>query len=78
MWFQGPLIYANVDVEDDRLPSDDDITSFGIETEQDNVASDENIVSVSDSEDDWTCIVGGVPCLETIFYAMNFAMIYVR
>ena len=78
MWFQEPLIYANVDVEDDSLTSDDDITSFCIETEQDNVASDENIVSVSDSEDDWTCIVGGVPCLGTIFYAMNFAMIYVR
>ena len=54
------------------------MTSFVFETEQDDVASDENIVSVSDSEDDWTCIVGGVPCLETIFYAMNFAMIYVR
>ena len=46
-----------------------------METEQDDVALDENIVSASDCDDDWTCIVGGVPCLEMIFYAMNFAII---
>ena len=35
MWFQGPLIPANVAVEDDGLPSDDAITSSDSETEQD-------------------------------------------
>ena len=66
MWFQGPLVPANLDVEDDRLQSDDD-----------DVASDENIVSGSVSDDDWTFIVGGVLWLEKIFYAMNFARFYV-
>ena len=33
MWFQGPLISANLAVEDDRLPSDEDITSSVIETD---------------------------------------------
>jgi len=42
------LIPANVVVEDDRLPTDDDITSSDSETEQNGVASDENIVSESD------------------------------
>ena len=51
MWFQGPLVPANVAVEDDRLPSDDNITSSDSETEQDDVASDENILSGSDSDD---------------------------
>ena len=35
MWFQGPLIPANIAVEDDGLPSDDAITSSDSETEQD-------------------------------------------
>ena len=39
MWFQWPFISANVVVEDDRLPDDDDITSYVIEI-------DEKIVSV--------------------------------
>ena len=78
MCFQWPLIYASVAVEDDSLPSDDDITSFVIETEQDDVASDENRESGSDSFDDLSCIVSGAPCLETIYYPMNFAIIYVR
>ena len=52
MWFQGPLIPANVAVEDDGLPSDDAITSSDSETEQDDVASDENILSGSDRDDD--------------------------
>ena len=30
MWFQEPLMYASVAVEDGRLPSDDDTTSFVI------------------------------------------------
>jgi len=38
-------------VEDDRLLTDDDITSSDTETEQ-------NIVSESDSGDDWTFIIG--------------------
>jgi len=46
------LIPTNVAVEDDKSPTDDDITSSYIETEQDDVASDENIVSGSDSDDD--------------------------
>ena len=52
MLFQGPLVPANLAVEDDRLPSDDDITSSDSETEQDDLVSDENIVSGSDNDDD--------------------------
>ena len=52
MWFQGPLIYANGAVEDDIIPIDDDITLFGIESEKDDVASDEYIMSMSDSDVD--------------------------
>jgi len=52
MWLQGPLIPANVAAEDDRFPTDDDITSSDSETEQNDVPSQENIVSGSDSDDD--------------------------
>ena len=52
MWFQGTLIPLNIAEEDDRLPSDDDITSSDSETEHDDVPSDENIVSGSDRDDD--------------------------
>ena len=51
-YLQGPLIPANVAVENDRLPSDDDITPSNRETEQNDVTSDENIVSEGDSDDD--------------------------
>ena len=51
MWFQRPLIPANVAVEDDGLPSDDAITSSDSETEQD-LASDDNIQPGSDIDDD--------------------------
>ena len=47
-----PLIDVNVAVETDRLPTGDDITSPDNETEQNDVASDVNIVSGSDSGDD--------------------------
>jgi len=57
MWYQVPLIPANVPVEDDRFSTDDDMTSCDSETEQNDVASDENIVSESDSDDGWTFIV---------------------
>lgn len=40
---------ADVDVEDARLQSDDYITSSDVETEHDELASDKNIVSGSDS-----------------------------
>ena len=40
------------------LPTDDDITSSDSETEQNDVPSQENIVSGSDSDDDRTFIVG--------------------
>jgi len=52
MCFQGPLVPASLAVEDYSLPNDDDITSSDSETEQYDVASDENIVSGSDSDDD--------------------------
>jgi len=39
-------------MEVDRLSFDDDITSSDSETEQNDVASDENIVSGSESDDD--------------------------
>ena len=41
-------------IEEDRLRNDDDITSSDCENEQNDVASDENIVSESDSDHDWT------------------------
>jgi len=40
------------------LPTDDDITSSDSEAEQNDLASDENIVPESDSDDDWAFIVG--------------------
>ena len=43
---------CEVAVEDDILPSDDDISSSDRETEQNEVASDENIVSGTGSDDD--------------------------
>jgi len=43
------LIPASVAVDDDRLTTDDDFTSSGSETEQNDVAFDENIVSRSES-----------------------------
>ena len=51
MWLQGPLIPTDVAVEDDSLPSYDNITSSESENEQDNVAFDKNIMSGSDSDD---------------------------
>ena len=45
MSFQGGLIPANGAVEDERLPTDDYITSSDSETEQNDEASDETIVS---------------------------------
>ena len=48
---------CEVAVEDDILPSDDDISSSDRETEQNEVASDENIVSGTGSDDDWISIV---------------------
>ena len=54
---QGPLIPANVAVEAEKLPSNDDITSCDNEIEQNDVASDENTVSGSDCDDDWIYIV---------------------
>ena len=50
------MIPANVAVEDDRFPVDDDITSSDSETEQNDVAYDKNIVPGSESDDDWTFI----------------------
>ena len=47
-----PLIPANVAVEDDILPTVDDITSSDSKTEQNDVPSDENLISGSDSDDD--------------------------
>ena len=44
--------------EDDRLPTDDDISSCNSETERDGVASNENIAPGSGSDDDLTFIVG--------------------
>jgi len=45
-------------VKDGRLPTDDDIASSESETERNDVASDENIVSGNESDDGWTFIVG--------------------
>jgi len=39
-------------VEDDRLPTDDDITSSDSEIEQNDVVSNEHVVSGSDSADE--------------------------
>ena len=39
-------------MEDNCLPTDDDITSSDSKTEQNDVVSDENIVSGSGSDDD--------------------------
>jgi len=38
------LIPANVTVEDDRLPTDDEITPSDSDTEQSDVGFDENII----------------------------------
>ena len=48
---QGPLIPTDVTAEDESLPSDDDICSSESENVQEGVASDKNIMSGSDSDD---------------------------
>jgi len=70
MWFHGPLIPANVAVEDDRLTTDDNIISSDSETEQNDLTSDENIVSESENNLLLVC--------EKMFHTMNFAIFYVR
>jgi len=75
MWFQWPLIPVSVALEDDRLPTDDDITSSNNETEQNDVASDENIVSKSDIDDDWTVILGVFHDLKKYF--MQWTLQYI-
>ena len=52
LWFQGPLIPSDVAGEDNSLQSDDEFTS-GSESEQEDGGSDENILSGSDSYDNW-------------------------
>ena len=62
-------------MEDDSLPTYDDITSSDSETEQNDVASDENIVSGNDSDDDWTFIVGVSHDLK--IYFMQWTLQYI-
>ena len=54
-------------VEDDRLPTDDVITSSDNETKQNDVASDQNIGSGSESNDNRTFIVGVSQVLKRYF-----------
>ena len=74
----GALIPVNVAVEDDRLPTDDDITSLDNETEWNDVASDENIVSGSDSDDDWIFTVGVSHDLKIYLHNEISNIVYVR
>ena len=65
-------IPVNVAVENDRLQTGDNITYSDSEIEQNDVASDENIVSESDSDDNWTFIIG--VCHEFKRYFMQWTL----
>ena len=56
MWFQGPLIPPEVAVQVNELSSDDDSTSSDGDSEQEDEASDVNMLS-SESDIDLTAVV---------------------
>jgi len=60
------------------LPTDDDMSSSDSETEQNDVASDETLVSGNDSNDDRTFIVGVSHDLETYLCSEVSNILYVR